>query len=334
MQKKCISFVMLLMILIGCAPKKKTFYRRKAFLQKTFYASPMTDGPAIVFVHGTKTSLISRLVHQSDYPVGFLASKDTQTESVMTRIGRTLNCSDPEEFPVDSFYYYTWPGKLSFESRLRAAQGLYDILRNHKGPITIITHSHGCNVALNLAYWAQKNQDTSFAIDRLILLAPPVQEVTKPYVYSPIFKRVYTFYSSADIMQVGDMQALYWESYAYTEPSTRVPWLSKRTFNPAPHIIQTRVLLDGQSPGHLNFLLKRFIKKLPALLKLVKAAEEDDGYARTRNQFVVNIPLFDLPPYLIEGSELKGRYTPRNTYHKTKRISKNLSLKSHKTSSV
>ena len=154
------------------------------------------------------------------------------------------------------------------------------------------------------------------------MLAPPVQEVTKPFAYSPIFKEIYTFYSSADIMQVGDAQALYWESYACTPPHTRVPFLSTRTFEPAPNIIQTRILLDWQSAGHLHFMLGRFIKKLPLLLKLVKKTADNEGFECRKNFYIINIPLFDLPPHIVQPEELKCRYIPRSTYYQTRRMLK------------
>ena len=132
-------------------------------------------------------------------------------------------------------------------------------------------------------------------------------------------------------MQVGDPQALYWESYAYTKPCTNIPLLSKRTFDPAPHIMQTRILLDWQSPGHLVFLLKRFVKKIPALLKVVNEAADCDGYARTRNYFIVNVPLFDLPPCIIESTAPR-RYVPRSSYHEDRRLAG--TFKVDKTSSV
>lgn len=330
--KNPLCFLLIVLVLSACTQRK--FYRRKEFLKKTFFAEPLVEGPLTIFIHGTKTSLISRLVHQSDYPQGLICAANSQTNSILTRIGYTLCKTDPLDFPLDRFYIYTWPGKLNFDCRLHAAECLYGVLRNHKGPLTIITHSHGCNVALNLAYWAQHYQDTSFTVDRLIVLAPPVQEVTKPYVHSPIFKQVYTFYSSADIMQVGDPQALYWESYAYTKPCTNIPLLSKRLFDPAPSIIQTRILLDWQSPGHLNFLLTRFIKKIPVLLRLVKAAADNNGYAAARNCFIVNIPLFDLPPHLVEPCLLNRRYTPRSTYHKTKRMLKESSPIANETGGI
>lgn len=319
-QKKNILFLLLIILTFASCASKKGYHRRKEFLKRVFFAGPIASGPTTIFVHGTKTSLISKVVHQIDYPHGIVPRSITQKSSVMTRIGRTLSEADPQDFPCESFYYYSWPGKMTFEARLRAAQRLYDVIRDHKGPLTIITHSHGCNVALNLAFCAQKDNNTSFSVDRLILLAPPVQEVTKPFAHSPIFKRVYTFYSSADIMQVGDAQGLYWQSYAYTKPYTHIPFLSKRTFDAAPNIIQTRVLLDWQSPGHLHFLLSRFIKTLPALLKLVTKAADNDGYERTRNHFIVNIPLFRCPPHLVDPCELHRSYVPRNNYYKMKNM--------------
>lgn len=321
-KKSCILkrgiFLALCLVLTGCLPKK-SFYRRKAFLKRTCYIAPLTEGPTTIFVHGTKTSLISRLVHQCDYPEGVIASRHTQTRSVMTNIGYTLSATDPVAFPRDSFYYYTWPGKLSFASRLRAAEKLYSIAHEHKGPLTIITHSHGCNVALNLAYWAEKNNDSLFVVDKLILLAPPVQEVTKQYTVSPVFKRIYSLYSSADVMQVSDPQALYWESYAYSKPVTNIPLFSRRTFEPAPHIIQVRILLDWQSPGHLNFLLHRFLKNLSAIINLVTCEADNGGYERCGNCYTVNIPLLGLSPHLVDPKMLKGKYIPRDSYYKTKR---------------
>lgn len=331
--KLVITFLLVFLLLPGCK-KYANYHRRAAFLKKVFFAGPIADGPVSIFVHGTKTSLISKIVHQIDYPSGIIPRSLLQTNSVMTRIADALSIADADEFSHEAFYFYSWPGKMTFNGRLKAAERLYDILHTHKGPLTIITHSHGCNVALNLAYIAQKKNDTSFVVDRLILLAPPVQEVTKSFVHSPIFKQVYTFYSTADVFQVGDAQGLYWESYAYTKPCTHIPLFSKRTFESAPNIIQTRILLDWQSPGHLIFLLQRFIKVLPALLRLVTKVAENDGYARTRNHYIVNIPLFNLPPHLVEPEELKNHYVPRSTYYKTKRKLQELAFKSHKTCSI
>ncbi len=219
-----------------------------------------------------------------------------------------------------------WPGTITFPSRLQAAEKLYNVIKTHKGPITIIAHSHGCNVALNLAYWAEINNDETFKVERLILIAPPIQEVTKPLATDKYFKEVYTFYSSADSLQVADPQALYWESYGWTEPSTKVPFFSERTFPPAPHAIQTRVLQDWQSPNHLQLMLTRFIRKLPVLLKLVKIAATTEPFECTKNQFIVNIPPLDFPPHLVSAGELRNHYVPRGNYYRYKQLKKRSSL--------
>lgn len=291
-------------------------------LRKTFFVQPLPEGRLTIFIHGTKASWVSKMVHNIEFPLGVVPLAVNKTNSILARIGCHLIEADPVQFPRESFYYYGWSGQLAFIDRLRAAQQLYSVIKKHKGPITIITHSHGCNVALNLACAAKEKNDASFCIDKLIMLAPPVQEVTKPYAHSPVFKEIYTFYSSADLMQIGDAQALYWESYACTPPQTRIPFLSARTFDPAPNIFQTRVLLDWQSPGHLLFMLGRFIKRIPELMKLVKSTAEKDGFDYRKNCYIANIPLCNLPAHIVEPAELKHHYIPRSNYHKTKRLIK------------
>lgn len=293
---------------------KKRYNHKKIVLQKSFFAGPLPEGPVTIFIHGTKQSLASRMVHKVDYPRGVVPYCLVEARSVMTGVGRTLVECFPEEFPADSFFYYGWSGKMNFPSRLYAAERLYDIVKDHKGPLTLLCHSHGANIALNLAFLACERGDESIKIDRLILLAPPVQEVTKKYIHSPIFKEIYTFYSTADMFQVGDMQGIYWESYAYTPPGTKIPFFSKRTYEPGPNIKQVRILNDWQSPGHLYFMLKQFIRNIPALLDLVKDTTTPS------NKFIANIPLFCQPPCLVDPCSIKGNYVPRSSYYRLRRF--------------
>jgi len=53
--------------------------------------------------------------------------------------------------------------------------------------VTLISHSHGGNVALNLAAIAEK--ESPLSIERLILLACPVQQETAALVDAPMFKK-------------------------------------------------------------------------------------------------------------------------------------------------
>ena len=319
MTKRVLLCSIILSLLTGCGGHKKYYDRKKITLQKSFFAGPLRDGPLTVFIHGTKQSLLSRMVHKLDYPLGIVSSSITTTNSVLAGIARSLNIADPLEYPRDSFYFYGWPGKMNFPARFKAAERLYGVIKDHKGPLTVIAHSHGCNVALNLATLAAEDPQSTFSVDRLILLAPPVQEVTKPLVHSPVFKEVYNFYSTADLFQIGDPQGIYWESYHCTEPGTKVPLFSSRTYKPAPNLMQARILLDWQSPGHIHFMLSRFLTKLPLLMRMTKDASAAGGYERCRNCYIINLPLFNQPVHFVEPCQLKGRYVPRSSYYKDRR---------------
>lgn len=333
-RKRSILFLLgLLSTIPGCSTQfMKHYDRQRASLKKQFVSAALPEGPVTVFVHGSKSSFTSKIIHRLDYAHGLISTTLNTTDSVLANIAITLCTVSPEEFPRERFFFYSWPGTISFPSRLQAAEKLYTVIKHHKGPITIITHSHGCNVALNLAYWAEVHHDTRFKVDRLILIAPPVQEVTKNLALEDYFKEIYTFYSTADTMQVADPQALYWESHGWTAPTTNIPFFSKRTFDPAPHIIQTRVLQDWQSPSHLQLMLTRFIKKLPVLLKLVKMTASAENYECTKNEFIVNIPPLDFPPHLVTQSELKNHYTPRGNYYKYRQLKKRSTLQPCKAS--
>ena len=318
MTKKLILCIVILS-LAGCGGHKKYYDRKKITLQKSFFAGPLPEGPLTVFIHGTKQSLLSRMVHKLDYPLGIVSSSLTTTNSVLARIARSLNKADQKEYPRDNFYFYGWPGKMNFPARFKAAERLYGVIKDHTGPLTIIAHSHGCNVALYLATLAAEDPMSKFSVDRLILLAPPVQEVTKHLVHSPIFKEVYSFYSTADLFQIGDPQGIYWESYQCIEPGTRVPIFSQRTYKPAPNLIQVRLLLDWQSPGHIHFMLSRFLTKLPLLVRMTKEASIAGGYERCGNCYIINIPLFNQPVHFVEPCQLKRRYVPRSSYYKDRK---------------
>ena len=310
--------IALLCLLPGC--KYSTYYQpRKQLLKRIFCIDPLPKGKAVIFIHCTRESVISKLVHKIDYPYGIIAARNVQQNSILARIALTLDKASPQEFGKDFFYFYGWHGKLTFSSRMQAAEKLYAVVKDHKGPLTIVAHSHGCSVALYLASLAEQHQNYSLVIDKLILLAAPVQTATKHLLHSPIFKEVYTFYSSADFMQIGDPQGLYWESYLYSPLNTPIPLLSKRCFDPAPNIIQTRVMLDRQSANHLHFMISRFLKHLPALLCAVKKRADEGGYEKTRNFSIVNIRPCGLPFEFLTLDDIRGKYVPRSRYHLAKR---------------
>ena len=125
-------------------------------------------------------------------------------------IAQTLAKIDTEQFDLTHFYLFGWSGKLSFKKRKNAARQLhtalttlindYTTIHDIVPRVRIITHSHGGNVALNLARYASENN--AFEINELILLACPVQEHTQELVKHPFFKTIYSLYSTRDILQV------------------------------------------------------------------------------------------------------------------------------------
>lgn len=229
--------------------------------------------PITVFVHGTLFSAYRWLVHLIDVPTGFYPVNSCTKRLVVSRIPGILNQADPEQFPIDTFYLFGWSGALNFDARKQAARDLYQALKKHTGSITIIAQSHGCNVALNLAQAAQEAGDTEFKLDRLILLAGPVQAVNSDYCKSHIFKKIYVIYSSSDFIQVLDPQYLYRET---RKLNTKTCFFSGRTLPNAPHIIQTQLVINRKSPSHMDFILSKTLRHIPKIIKLLDKQFETD----------------------------------------------------------
>lgn len=254
----------------------------------------LNPGPATIFVHGTTFAGLSRLLFHNPKRSGLFRYTFGPAQG-RKRLAQVLHEAAPKEFPGESFYKYYWNGHLTMEDRQHAAENLQRYLKGHPGPITLIAHSHGCNVALYLAELAKK--DSSLSIDRLILLAPPVQQATKELVRSSCFKKVYSFYSTGDLMQVADPQGIYQGLKSGT-------FFSERTYPKAPHLIQARVLVHGQSPGHRDFIMPTFFKHLPQLITVL-----DEAHKNGQDTIMVTIPSLSAQPYPIDKTT-QGNYTP------------------------
>ena len=111
---------------------------------------------------------------------------------------------------INHYYTFGWSGLLSAQARLAAAGELGKALTDEyralvtqgiTPTIRIITHSHGGNVALNLATLAL---DDLPHIDELVLLGTPVQEETSALVHEELFGTIYNLYSLQDAAQGAD----------------------------------------------------------------------------------------------------------------------------------
>jgi len=69
--------------------------------------------------------------------------------------------------------------------------------------VRLVTHSHGGNIALNLAR-AERLYNRKLVVDDLIMYGAPIQVETAAYAYDPLFVRVINCYSEGDSIQSND----------------------------------------------------------------------------------------------------------------------------------
>ncbi len=214
---------------------------------------------------------------------------------------KTISEANPERFPFDSFYIFCWSGELSPEKRFHAAQKLhaclvplvaeYTEMYGIEPYIQLITHSHGGNVALNLAK-VNDTSSTQVSIDELILLACPVQYETSHLIHHDSFKKIYSLHSHWDIIQVIDAQG--WVPFKervrnlfkskadnaidtpeVAEESSKDPcFFSERHFESNPKLVQANINYGMRGMFHVEFISETFMQHLPALLDSIDTQKE------------------------------------------------------------
>lgn len=220
--------------------------------------------PITIWIHGT-------FFFEKKYLPSFFYCKDglnlatNLPKSYYHRtIAETISAADPEEFPLETFYLFGWSGKLSRNARKKAAEKLatdlkeittiYKKIYGITPSIKIITHSHGGNVALNLASIPHYAID----IEKLILLGCPVQKESEAYIKSPLFKSAISLFSHLDLLQRLDPQGL--------SKKIERPFFSKRTFTPQTRITQAQINTGNRGLLHIEFMLKPFLRMLPSII--------------------------------------------------------------------
>lgn len=265
-----VVLVTMVLVLSGCLHQNEHF----GIVSPVVVCEPMIvpdcpDSMMTVFIHGTR--IFPKFYAQELFysPEGFRHISQIEEASHMHTIAHELEQADPKRFSHKSFYTFGWNGNLDFQERKNVAQSVYQALKelsdsylNKYGKrlrLRIITHSHGGNVALNLAAVAKELRDPKFYVDELILLACPVQQETKNFVADPVFGRVYSLSSRYDVLQVVDPQGLY-------PNNDKAPVFSERYFEAHPHLLQAQVKLYGRFLFHIEFLMKNFFVHLPAIM--------------------------------------------------------------------
>lgn len=233
--------------------------------------------PAInVWIHGTRL-FPSQILKSFFYAhPGLSHYSKLDPEYHIRTIADTLIASNPQMFPAETFYLFGWPGKLNFTQREEMAEQLYNqlqpIIDEYQKKygvypfIRLLAHSHGGNVALNLALPAHAHEKP-FEIAELILLACPVQKRTMHLIDDPIFKKIYALYSRLDLLQVVDPQGLY-------KGKQKSKLFSDRCFNPHSKLTQVKIKMNGRAIMHVEFILAPFLKNLAAVIEELESWEQ------------------------------------------------------------
>ena len=276
-------FLTVLILLSACSKHERIFKRVSfpfAISQKNIEKKPVPN--ITIWVHGTCLwpFTIFRKYWTTDPSLFKVSSmkRDYYLRKVADRL-----CHISNEYSINDFYFLRWSGKLSVSEREDTALHLYKSIKNllekYKEEygvmpnLTVVTHSHGGNVALNLSKIIDK--DPNIKINKLILLACPVQKHTKDCIKDPMFENVYSFYSTLDFLQVLDPQGLHYCTSSKNEKKDSL--FSGRNFPQNPKLCNVKMKINGKGIWHTQFLSKEFITVLPQVINKL------DKWKKTEN---------------------------------------------------
>jgi len=271
--------------LSGChkgTPAKNT---QPAKVIRRAYATPRKSSPLpsdkaqptiTIWIHGSHIIRpLAEFVHGA--PDGLHKIGDLPDYYRIKTLTQTLSDYDSVRFGQEHFYVFGWPGELDFSLRERQARLLfieikklvsdYRIRYGITPEIRLITHSHGGNVALNVA--KVKDPDVDFAITELILLACPIQKATSHLARDAFFTRVYSIYATLDMIQLLDPQGMYEDKRNLTFSERRLPM--------SDNVRQVCLRINGHNLLHLSFITKGFVKVLPTVLDEIDRWEQEEA---------------------------------------------------------
>lgn len=224
----------------------------------------------VLWIHGT------RFIKNHGFKSVF--NKQSQLKNALAlmqiRYYRRIIESLSENFLLkkENFYFFGWNGKLSHAERKKCASYLYNALKNLEKQyqkkhniapkIIIIGHSHGGNVILNMASY--HSDQSALLLDKVVLLACPVQETMYHHLKSSLFKKIYVLYSYQDLIQRLAPNFLRTENFSFK--NIKLFPFSKRLFPDQDNLTQARIIIDGDGPAHNDFVKSPFLSWLPSVL--------------------------------------------------------------------
>ncbi|HRN78192.1 MAG TPA: hypothetical protein PLU71_03055 [Candidatus Dependentiae bacterium] len=272
--RSIVYMVVCTLILLPSCGQKTTKRKLTITLSKPAITAPLTQQrpPITIWIHGTRFFPRRALQEAFHGKTGLKKAAEFPDNHYLRDIAHTLFIYEPERFPFDSFYFYGWSGKLNAEIRAQTARVLYAEIKKlvtaykleygYAPQIQLITHSHGGNVALNLA---TVEDETPFIIDTLVMLACPVQTKTMDLIGSPMFEHVYVLYSSLDIVQIIAPQLR--KKHCSSKHAIKFPPFSHRRFPNHPHVTQAKIKINGRAIFHNEFNKPYFLRLLPSTLR-------------------------------------------------------------------
>lgn len=157
--------------------------------------------------------------------------------------------------PSDEYYTFGWSGLVSNKLRYLESAFLHQDLERlikklkdegHEPKVRLIGYSHGGNLALQLgALHTTKPISSQFHVDELWLIGTPIQVETDYLINSPIFKRIFNFYSRADRLQTLDF-------FSFKRFFSRKKFSPRHNFKLPDKLTQIRIKITGYEPKSSN----------------------------------------------------------------------------------
>lgn len=268
---------------------------------------------------------------------------------------------------TDEYYTFGWSGLISNKLRFLEGSFLYQdlqkIFKKHEDAgyrprVRLIGYSHGGNLALQLgAIYKTKPKDEHFYIDELWLLGTPIQVETDYLVNSPVFKKIFNFYSRADKVQTLDF-------FSFKRFFSQKKFSKRNNFKIPENLYQVRIKITKFEPASKKYADKKLTDA--SSLRYFKEINYDPGhfelwfmgwtiltYRQTFPFYPLPILTFlpiitgfieknsDVPHDIIadfrpdfEEIEIKQYHTARNKYHKKVPFINNELLKHMKEHSI